>query len=236
MPWCAPTGCPKTWRWLAYWAAICSACGAAQRDRSVADACAQQCVLRQRHAFAFLAEQVLRRDVHVVEADQRDRHAVPAQLGNHRRYRDAGRVARHDEGAQSAAAAGTVGLARHHHEHVGYVGARDELLLAIERPAALRCRRIVRPQPRHVAACAGLGQCEGRLACAAGQVGDQRAAQRLAAAGHDGARGQVGACDQRSGRRTHRRYFLDDAHAQHHRRLAAAVRARERGGDDAFAT
>ena len=65
------------------------------------------------------------------------------------------------------AAAGTVRLARHHHEHVGYVGTRDELLLAIERPAALRCRRIVRPQPRHVAACTGLGQCEGRLACAA---------------------------------------------------------------------
>ena len=127
------------------------------RDRREGDASPREEAERVREPAALLPEQGVGTDVHVVERDRVGVARPPTHLAVLGADRGARRVARHDECRDPGAVVVPRG-AREDDEVARQRGAgvRDELLRAVEHPAAVRAAR-GRRHPRDVGPAAGLG-------------------------------------------------------------------------------
>ena len=118
--------------------------------------------------MAFVAEQVRGRHAAVLEQDLRGVARVLAHLVFDARHGVAGRVGRHDEGADALLAGRLVGD-RHHDRDVAVLAAGDELLDAVEHVVRRRRARPSSSGPSASRADVRLGQAEGAEHVAARQ-------------------------------------------------------------------
>ena len=174
----------------------------------------------------LLADQLPRREAHVVEHDLGGVARPEAELLDLPSGAEAGRPLFDDEG-RDAAVAEIRGRRGEHDVHVPDGPLRDEHLRPVEEPA-VGVTHGARPQPARVAPRARLGQAPGTEPLAARQARQVAPAERLACKQVDVSRGEPGmARDRQPERRVVARHAFDDEGAGERVGPAAADVARQ---------